>query len=63
MDAGQIIACFIVGGVFMVFTKLAVEILDTHNRFSDRTKYIIEYFATVIGVAIVFSVGLVVGRQ
>ena len=63
MDAGQIIGCFIVGGIFMFFTKLSVELLDQNNSFSGRSKILVEYIATVIGVAVVFSVGLLVGRQ
>lgn len=63
MDAGQIFACFIAGGILMVFTKLSVELIDQNKTFTERTKMIIEYIATVIGVVVIFSVGLMVGRQ
>ena len=63
MDAGQLFGCLILGGIFMVFTKLSVELLDSGQKASPRTKQILEYISFVIGVGVIFALGLSIGRQ
>ena len=61
MDAGQIAACLVAAGVLLATIQGCRNI---SKEFSSGNKRLIaEYIVTFIGVAIIFAVGLLVGRQ
>jgi hypothetical protein len=62
MDQGQIFGCFIMGGIFMIATEL-LDNLETTIKPSNRTLFIYRYLVFVIGVGVIFSMGLSIGRQ
>jgi hypothetical protein len=61
MDSGQIGGLLVVAGVLLASIQGCGNIFREDS--SGRKQLIAEYIVTYIGVAIIFAVGLLVGRQ
>lgn len=60
MDAGQVAGCLLVAAFFMA---VVIGVNEKFEKSSFRNRMIAVYLVGVIGVAIIFALGLSIGRQ